>query len=585
MRFRYPGIQSFTHNDKSLFFGRDREVKELFRLIVLNDLVILFGKSGIGKTSLLQAGVGTLLEERLLHPVKIRLNNIHQPISRQLYEQFNEAELLPVNTSDELSLWEYCQQLLYVSGGEVHTPVLVLDQFEELFTLYHSKVEVQQDFIAQLSAVVNQLAPQHLIKPEWELADRERFLTPPKVHIVISIRSDFLYLLDRLSNRIPYILRCRYELNTLNEKNARIAITRPALLAQFSNENEPGDKTIAFTAAQFSYSNAALDDIIDNLTLINDPADWPNKNKTRSEVEAFQLQLLCRYIEDKIIAEKCPTGFEIFPDFYGGKLGIETILRAFYSSVLDKFDVQLRPKIQRLVEEKLLSDDRRILQEKEFLKRECQIGDAELVILTRERLLKEEPRGGSFYYEISHDTLVLPIIIARDKRLQQEHQEQQERERLETEQRIKDAEAKVILETERREEAEKLKRKAERGRTLALWFAFVAFLTALLVILLWGWLERKNEELKLEKDKLEKTNRTLGLTLDTLNKEKMKRDAMEAKEADKVYNEVQELIKTANMLQQCCSYEAKKKREEIDKMLDKYRENERIQSLRKKLNL
>ena len=51
MMHRYPGPRSFTGDDRHLFFGHDTEKQELFRLIVLNDLVVLFGESGCSKTS------------------------------------------------------------------------------------------------------------------------------------------------------------------------------------------------------------------------------------------------------------------------------------------------------------------------------------------------------------------------------------------------------------------------------------------------------------------------------------------------------------------------------------------------------
>ncbi len=57
MNYRYPGPQSFTEEDEQLFYGRNRETKALYDLIMVQPLVVLFAKSGMGKTSLLQAGI------------------------------------------------------------------------------------------------------------------------------------------------------------------------------------------------------------------------------------------------------------------------------------------------------------------------------------------------------------------------------------------------------------------------------------------------------------------------------------------------------------------------------------------------
>jgi len=386
-KHRYPGIHSFTAAEREQFFGRERETKELYRLLVLNPVVVLFGKSGTGKTSLLQAGVSPLLHERLLRPVKLRLNDTAKPVSRQIWEQFDEGDYLPLGTPDQLSLLEYCRRFDCVSGGEAMSPVLLLDQFEELFTLYAELPEQRERFIGQLAELLNAQAAN---------------AGAPNVRVVISIRSDFLYLLDRLSTRIPAILRCRYELRPLDEVNARRAIAAPAAL--------PGD----FVSAPFAYSPAALDAIMDGLTAQSDTGE-----NTR-DVEAFLLQQFCQRLEDRLIEQKAPASFEVTPDFFGGAKGIEAIRDDFYAGVLGKFDAATRRGVQRLVEEKLISAGRRIIQERETLKRELGLADAHLALLCRERLLREEPRGSSYYYEISHDTLLAPILRARKIRLDAE---------------------------------------------------------------------------------------------------------------------------------------------------------------------
>src|SRR6516165_12378470 len=51
------GLASFTEEQSGYFFGRDGEIAELFRLLKRETLTVLFGQSGLGKTSLLQAGL------------------------------------------------------------------------------------------------------------------------------------------------------------------------------------------------------------------------------------------------------------------------------------------------------------------------------------------------------------------------------------------------------------------------------------------------------------------------------------------------------------------------------------------------
>src|SRR6185437_15129234 len=63
------GLASFTEETRSLFFGRDEEVAELARRVQRKLLTILFGKSGLGKTSILRAGLVPRLREHGYCPV------------------------------------------------------------------------------------------------------------------------------------------------------------------------------------------------------------------------------------------------------------------------------------------------------------------------------------------------------------------------------------------------------------------------------------------------------------------------------------------------------------------------------------
>ena len=54
---RYPGVKPFATTEQELFFGRDRDIEDLWNLLWLSKLVVLFGKSGYGKSSLINAGI------------------------------------------------------------------------------------------------------------------------------------------------------------------------------------------------------------------------------------------------------------------------------------------------------------------------------------------------------------------------------------------------------------------------------------------------------------------------------------------------------------------------------------------------
>ena len=74
----WPGLISFTEADHSFFFGRAREVAELARVVRQERVTVFFGKSGLGKSSILRAGVSPLLRDSAFVPIYIRLNHAEE---------------------------------------------------------------------------------------------------------------------------------------------------------------------------------------------------------------------------------------------------------------------------------------------------------------------------------------------------------------------------------------------------------------------------------------------------------------------------------------------------------------------------
>jgi hypothetical protein len=76
----WPGLSSFTEETRALFFGRDKETDELARLVRRETLTVLFGQSGLGKSSLLQAGLFPLLRENDHLPSAIANRQLATPL-------------------------------------------------------------------------------------------------------------------------------------------------------------------------------------------------------------------------------------------------------------------------------------------------------------------------------------------------------------------------------------------------------------------------------------------------------------------------------------------------------------------------
>src|SRR4051812_48179652 len=85
----WPGLVAFTEGLRDYFHGRVDEAEDLLRRVNRKNLTVLFGQSGLGKSSLLQAGLFPRLRGEGYLPVPIRLD--HAPSAPSLADQVEIA--------------------------------------------------------------------------------------------------------------------------------------------------------------------------------------------------------------------------------------------------------------------------------------------------------------------------------------------------------------------------------------------------------------------------------------------------------------------------------------------------------------
>ncbi|MCB0535801.1 MAG: hypothetical protein KDD14_26595, partial [Saprospiraceae bacterium] len=178
----------------------------------------------------------------------------------------------------DTSLW-YVAKTRQLNGGG--RPLLIFDQFEELFTYPESAVKAFGEELAELLHTGIPLRFRRMADTA-DLTDEEedRLENPLEARILFAIRSDRMHLMHQLADRLPNILRNLYELRALAPDDARRAIVQPAAAK--------GE----FNTPSFTWSLEALTAL---LAFLEDPDD-------NRRVEGILLQLLCQYFEEKKIA-------------------------------------------------------------------------------------------------------------------------------------------------------------------------------------------------------------------------------------------------------------------------------------------
>lgn len=497
---RYPGLRPFERSQGAVFHGRREDITRLSNLVMRERLVVLFAKSGMGKTSLLQAGCAPEMERQDFVPVFLRTERSDRSILVGINEMLDKnphvggLDITGVRPGAYQTLWEKMKRLEFDLSGLPVTPVLVLDQFEEAFTLSHTE-ESRRRFFSELADLANATMPEDLratLLEQFEyghldVETMQWWEKQPDVRIVLSIRSDFLHMIDRVSKGIPGILRNRYELQPLDREKARNAIVKPAA--------EGG----IYASNAFKFQPEALEEML-NFLSGGDVGSETKASDRIEEIEAVNLQIICQDVEERVIDYQKDVNFEVDSPFYEGLEGLKNSIRNFYQNQLNLFPKayierilfraqqgapisaldkaltakkheELHDTARRLIEESLITPgNRRNSVVDDTLISEYQVSPDFLdTLVDKSRLLRKEPRLDDFYYEISHDRLLPAVIESRNARRDKEQSDRQKAE----------YEAQIAEELKRREAVEAELLATRRQRKLARTVAALSFVSLL----------------------------------------------------------------------------------------------------------
>ena len=403
------GLASFTEETRGYFYGREDEIAELARRVQRKLLTILFGQSGLGKTSILRAGIVPRLRPEGYCPVYVRLD--YSPDAPEPSEQIKQAIFRATEASGQWSqsgvavegepLWEFLHHrddVLRDASGKTLIPLLIFDQFEEIFTLAQNDDfgrKRASQFLADLADLVENRAPEALeAMMENDEAAVERFdFTRSDYRILIALREDYLAHLEGVKGIMPSITQNRMRLARMTGAQALSAVMKP------------GGKLVSEEVA------ASI------VRFIAGGSELPN-----AEVEPSLLSLICRELNTARIAQGRS---EISADLLAGSR--ETILSEFYERALADQPAGVRT----FIEDAMLTESgfRESLAEERVLKAFAGVRAPPdtLAKLVNRRLLRIEERLDVRRVELTHDVLCGVVKASRDLRLEREARDEAER--------------------------------------------------------------------------------------------------------------------------------------------------------------
>ncbi|MFZ2899225.1 MAG: hypothetical protein WA004_11420 [Saprospiraceae bacterium] len=195
MKSPFKFLDPYDQSDKDSFFGRDEEIEALYQMVGQNRLVLVYGQSGTGKTSLIQCGLANKFDSTEWHPFLIRRKS-----GNDINVALKQALSIPLGGKTPPTIPQTLEEI-YI---EYLRPIyLLFDQFEELFIL--GKEQEQEEFIHTLQEIGKTKLP---------------------VRILLIIREEYLAHLYPFEKVMPTLFDRRLRVEPMTQAKAEEVILR-----------------------------------------------------------------------------------------------------------------------------------------------------------------------------------------------------------------------------------------------------------------------------------------------------------------------------------------------------------------------
>ena len=402
----YVGPRPFDVGDQAIFFGRNREISEIASLVLAHPVVLVYGGSGTGKTSLVNAGILPSLRAkgfqdtrtaRVFGPMPVDFTEDEVWRISNLY-LFNTMTSLASSQSHEprqfldLNLHEFIQEyVLPDRNREDDRPeqnsrrpehaLLMFDQLEELFTCYAPRWKEREDFFRQIADVIRAVNEYHSLR------------------VVFVMREEFLSHIEPFACLLPEELQTRYRLQGLCASSANHAIKGP----------------VQNVAPNVSFEPDAIAVLVHRLRTFKAACAAGELREVQSEcVEPMHLQLVCQKLWRRAMEhwEESPVEKNrITRELVERHADVDAALQEFYDEAVHQTVRETSVPEWRLREwcgKLITQDDTRGMLHRGEHHAEGVPNEAADELGSR-HLVRTEERFGGLWYELTHDRFIEPI--------------------------------------------------------------------------------------------------------------------------------------------------------------------------------
>lgn len=364
----YKLLDYYNAEDTAIFFGRADETRKLSSMIHAHRLVLLYGSSGAGKTSLLLAGVVPRMEYADPPYKSIYVRALEDPsavIRRAVQRQLSDAEL-----PEDGSLVSF----LHIASRLLTTKLLIiLDQFEEFYI--RLSPQFRATFIQDLAAL-------------YDAQD-------VPVKLVLSLREDWLASISEIEQEIPSVFRNRLRLLPFTREQAHEAIIGPA------------------ARLGVRYEGALIERLLDDLT-----------GSAGSTIMPPQLQLVCNALYERLKPDEKLIALATYEKLGG----VRGVLQEYLQAELTRLPRDERALAQATLEELVTSQGTKAVKTADALA--LGLGVDPVMVrpmleqLVAARLLRTlEREDGVVAYELAHEYLIREIDLGGEAKKRKEAEE------------------------------------------------------------------------------------------------------------------------------------------------------------------
>lgn len=416
----------YQEEDKDIFYGRDKEVEEMYRSFLPYDYLVCYAASGEGKSSILNAGLFPKLRENGFFPISVRFGKDDMPwddcnidfdakINNVIDETIRQANitsyviqpLLPPCDEKDLE-WQYglinkypwlrLRYSQFVSENFRYlTPVLIFDQFEEVYKNPKSEAWTKH-FFSWLEMLSKDTCPEHIIEiirqKKGEKLALPDLSSTKKFKAIFSQRAEFIANLDYWGVQrffIPDLKNNRFFLKSLTTQGASEVVKKGGL-DSIGEDNV--NRLVKGCANDFVEGHPC--------------------------VPAYILSVACSMIEK--VSEDEKRQQEIIIDLERNQEKcIEKLLTDFYLHALEKCGIQRNSKEQDILEAALFDDDGNrkpiAIKDEQLLGIQHKIDDLIKPEISIIRVVSGE--GKDRIIEFAHDRLKPVIKLNKERRMQE----------------------------------------------------------------------------------------------------------------------------------------------------------------------